>query len=100
MFKGCDRMRYGTCQFYKENVAPKIVKDGLGNLVAPSSYEYNCYCNTFDKFERCPYYSSKNFNNQQIRDEYKKSAKKYNSPVPLIVIIAIIIFALKSCGVF
>lgn len=99
MFKGCDRMRYGTCQFYKENVAGTFVKNANGNI-GTTSFEYHRYCNTFDNFERCPYYSSKNFNNQQIRDEYKKSAKKYYSPVPLIIIIAIIVFALKSCGAF
>ena len=95
MNKGCDKMRYGTCQYYKEHVEKTVG----GPFPA---MEYGCYCNTFDKWEQCPYYSYKNFDNQQIRNNYKKNKEgdAKGSMIALIIIIVLIVFGLKSCGVF
>lgn len=100
MNKGCDKMRYGTCQFYKEHVAGKVWQDGTGTTHGPM--EYGTYCNSFDNFENCPYYSYKNFNNQQIRDQYKNNqeAAGKGSLIALVIVAVIIAFVLKSCGVF
>lgn len=101
MYKGCDRMRYGTCQYYKENIADKLRYTNQGDLYN-QPWQYNTYCSSFDNFEKCPYYSYKNFNNQQVRDQYKKNQKAdaNGSLITLVVVGAIIFFILKRFGVF
>lgn len=100
MNKGCDRMRTGTCQYFNQNIKPKIWSNN--GITGCPEMEYKMYCDTFDNFERCPYYSTRNFNNQQIRDEYKRNqdASAKGGMATLIIIGVIIVVILKSCGVF
>lgn len=103
MNKGCDKMRYGTCQFYKEHIAGKLYENGYGpNKQTYGPMEYKTYCTSFDNYERCPYYSYKNFNNQEIRDQYKKNQEDNakGSLGALIIIGVILYFVLKHFGVF
>lgn len=101
MYKGCDRMRNGSCQFYKEHIAGYDRRWSDGTKYN-STMEYNTYCNSFDNFENCPYYSYRNFNNQQIRDQYKKNQNDdaKGSLITLVIIVVIVAFVLKGCGVF
>lgn len=101
MNKGCDKMRYGTCQFYKENIEGRVWRDA-SNIAHGGGWEYYTYCNSFDNFEKCPYYSYKNFNNQQIRDQYKKNQndEAKASLITLIIIVVIVVYVLRGCGVF
>lgn len=100
MNKGCDKMNYGTCQFYKEHIASHI-KTSSNGTVYSAPMEYSTYCTSFDNFENCPYYSYRNFNNQPIRNQYKKNNEDYakGNLIATIIIIVIIAFFLKRCGV-
>ncbi|MCI8529248.1 MAG: hypothetical protein HFH82_08880 [Lachnospiraceae bacterium] len=63
--------------------------------------EYTRYCSTFDDFKRCPYYSLRNNNNPQIREEYKRhqEGNAKGSMITLIILVVMVVMILKACHV-
>lgn len=94
MNKGCDRMRYGSCQFYKEHVE-KTVGGPFPCM------EYRTYCSTFDHFKNCPYYSYRNNSDPRKVEEYKRHQEgdAKGSLIFLIILVVIVVMILKACHV-
>lgn len=94
MNKGCDRMRYGSCQFYKEHVE-KTVGGPFPCM------EYRTYCSTFDHFKNCPYYSYRNNSDPRKVEEYKRHQEDdaKGSLIFLIILVVIVVMILKACHV-